>query len=176
MALHFINKKDKADRPRRFIVTNRSEGRLLGMKAMVDTLETDIEFIYVHTADPRVNDMVMSSMPEGTVVVNATGMGKDSPGSPITDDGVFPMHGISWEINYRGELDFWHQSMAQKESRDLFIEDGWLYFVHGWTQVIAEVLHIDLDPATFDRLNELASDLRPPLVYKPRGVPEPIAK
>jgi len=168
MALHFINKQDKADRPRRFIVTNRSEGRLLGMKAMVDTLETDIEFIYVHTADPRVNDMVMASMPEGTIVVNATGMGKDSPGSPITDYGVFPMNGIAWEINYRGELDFWHQAMAQKESRNLFIEDGWLYFVHGWTQVIAEVLHIDLDPATFDHLNELASDLRPPLVYKPR--------
>ena len=67
------------------------------------------------------------------------------------------MNGIAWEINYRGELDFWHQAMAQKESRNLFIEDGWLYFVHGWTQVIAEVLHIDLDPATFDHLNELAS-------------------
>lgn len=168
MALHFINKKNPVDRPRRFIVTNRSEGRLLGMKAMVESLETDIEFIFVHTADPRVNDMVMASMPDYTVVVNATGMGKDSPGSPVTDNGIFPMNGIAWEINYRGELDFWHQAMAQKESRNLFIEDGWLYFVHGWTQVIAEVLHIDLDPVTFDNLNALASDLRPPLVYKPR--------
>ena len=170
MALHLINKPDPADRPKRFIVTNRSEGRLLGMKAMVESLETDIEFIYVHTADPRVNDMVMASLPEGSVVVNATGMGKDSPGSPITDSGSFPMNGIAWEINYRGELDFWHQAMAQKDSRNLFIEDGWLYFVHGWTQVIAEVLHIDLDPRTFDQLNELASDLRPTLVYKPRQV------
>ncbi len=170
MALHLINKKDPADRPRRFIVTNRSEGRLLGMKAMVESLETDIEFIYVHNADPRVNDMIMQAMPPGTVVVNATGMGKDSPGSPITDEGLFPLNGIAWEINYRGELDFWHQAMAQKESRNLFIEDGWLYFVHGWTQVIAEVLHIDLDPATFDRLNQIASEYRPPLVYQPRAV------
>ncbi len=168
MALHLINKIDPADRPKRFIVTNRSEGRLLGMKAMVESLETDIEFIYVHTADPRVNDMVMGSMPEGTMVVNATGMGKDSPGSPVTDSGLFPVNGIAWEINYRGELDFWHQSMAQRVDRNLFIEDGWLYFVHGWTQVIAEVLHIDLDQPTFDKLNELASDLRPELVYKPR--------
>jgi shikimate 5-dehydrogenase len=175
MALHFINKPDRADRPKRFIVTNRSEGRLLGMKAMVESLETDIEFIYVHTADPRVNDMVMASMPDYTVVVNATGMGKDSPGSPVTDRGVFPLHGIAWEINYRGELDFWHQSMAQKDSRDLQIEDGWLYFVHGWTQVIAEVLHIDLDPITFERLNELASDLRPPLIYKPRSPAQAVA-
>ncbi len=168
MALHFINKKDRGDRPKRFIVTNRSEGRLLGMKAMVESLETDIEFIFVHTADPRVNDMVMVSLPEGSIVVNATGMGKDAPGSPVTGNGVFPLNGIAWEINYRGELDFWHQAMAQKESRNLFIEDGWLYFVHGWTQVIAEVLHIDLDPDTFNHLNQLASDLRPPLVLKPR--------
>ena len=169
MALHLINKKDPADRPRRFIVTNRSEGRLLGMKAMVESLETDIEFIYVHNADPRVNDMIMQAMPPGTVVINATGMGKDSPGSPITDEGLFPLNGIAWEINYRGELDFWHQAMAQKESRNLFIEDGWLYFVHGWTQVIAEVLRIDLDPATFNRLNKIASEYRPPLVYQPRA-------
>lgn len=168
MALHLINKIDPADRPKRFIVTNRSEGRLLGMKAMVESLETDIEFIFVHNADPRVNDMVISAMPDYTVVVNATGMGKDSPGSPVTDQGVFPMNGIAWEINYRGELDFWHQAMAQKDERNLFIEDGWLYFVHGWTQVIAEVLHLDLDPETFDKLNELASELRPPLVYIPR--------
>ncbi len=79
MALHLINKIDPADRPKRFIVTNRSEGRLLGMKAMVESLETDIEFIYVDTADPRVNDMVMGSMPEGTMVVNATGMGSTCP-------------------------------------------------------------------------------------------------
>ena len=168
MALHLINKTDPADRPKRFVVTNRSEGRLLGMKAMVESLETDIEFIYVHTSDPRVNDMVMGAMPDGTVVVNATGMGKDSPGSPVTDSGLFPVNGIAWEINYRGELDFWHQAMSQRDERNLFIEDGWLYFVHGWTQVIAEVLHIDLDQPTFHELNELASDLRPELVYIPR--------
>jgi hypothetical protein len=78
------------------------------------------------------------------------------------------MNGVAWEINYRGELDFWHQAMAQKEKRNLFIEDGWLYFVHGWTQVIAEVLHIEIEGETFEQLNEIASDLRPPLVFKPR--------
>jgi len=29
--------------------------------------------------------------------------------------------------------------MAQKESRKLLVEDGWLYSLHGWTQVIVEV-------------------------------------
>jgi shikimate 5-dehydrogenase len=110
----------------------------------------------------------MERLPEGSIVINATGMGKDTPGSPVTDQGLFPRSGIAWEINYRGELDFWHQAMAQKASRNLFVEDGWLYFLHGWTQVIADVLHITIDQPTFNELAEIAAELRPLLVYKPR--------
>ena len=168
MALHLIGKKDPADRPKKFVCVNRSLGRLEEMQRMVESLDTDIEFEFIQNQNPSVNDEIMARMPAGTMVVNATGMGKDTPGSPVTDAGVFPQDGIAWEINYRGELDFWHQAMAQKESRNLFIEDGWLYFLHGWTQVVAEVLHLDLDEPTFNQLAEAAKDLRPELVYKPR--------
>lgn len=168
IALHLITKQSRADRPERIIITNRSADRLHKLQAMVESLETDIEFVYVQTADPERNSELMESLPDGSIVINATGMGKDTPGSPITDEALFPRNGIAWEINYRGDLDFWHQAMAQKESRNLTVEDGWLYFLHGWTQVIAEVLHIEMDEATFRRLAEIAEELRPPLVYKPR--------
>jgi shikimate 5-dehydrogenase len=168
IALHLINKAESGDRPKRFVVVNRSEGRLHHLKQMVSQQQTDIEFEYVHNQDPHRNDEIMERTAEGSIVVNATGMGKDIPGSPITDSGLFPRHGIAWELNYRGELDFWHQAMAQVESRHLTVEDGWLYFLHGWTQVVAEVLAITLDQNTFRELAELAADLRPTLVYKPR--------
>jgi shikimate 5-dehydrogenase len=168
MSLHLINKQDPADRPRKMIVTNRSAGRLATLRAMVESLETDIEFEFIQNADPARNDAIMAGLPAGSIVINATGMGKDTPGSPVTDRGVFPPNGIAWEINYRGELDFWHQAMAQQEARNLTVEDGWLYFLHGWTQVIAEVLHIDMSEPVFNRLAEIAAELRPPLVYKPR--------
>jgi shikimate dehydrogenase len=87
-------------------------------------------------------------------------MGKDTPGSPITDQGLFPLNGVAWEFNYRGELDFLHQALAQEQSRKLKVEDGWLYFVHGWTQVVAQVLHIDLTPQVFDRLEAAAATVR----------------
>jgi shikimate 5-dehydrogenase len=135
---------------------------------MVESLVTDIQFEYFHNADPQVNDRIMASLPEGSIVINATGLGKDAPGSPITDMGLFPQNSTAWEINYRGELDFWHQAMAQRESRNVFVEDGWLYFLHGWTQVVAEVLHITMDPETFERLASIAEGLRPKLVYQPR--------
>jgi len=168
ISLHLINKANRADRPSKVIVVNRSQGRLDGLQAMVEKLETDIEFKYIQNTDPRVNDKVMDRLPQGSLVINATGMGKDTPGSPVTDDGLFPDKGIAWEINYRGELDFWHQAKAQEERRRLLVEDGWLYFLHGWTQVIAEVLHIDIDSELFGELAVLAEELRPHLVYKPR--------
>jgi shikimate 5-dehydrogenase len=48
--------------------------------------------------------------------------------------GLFPINSAAWEINYRGELDFLHQALAQQQSHKLRVEDGWLYFVHGGTE------------------------------------------
>ncbi len=168
ISLHLINKVDPPDRPKKMIVVNRSQGRLDALQGMVESLETDIQFEYIQNDDPGQNDRIMQSLPPGSVVINATGMGKDTPGSPVTDDGLFPLNGIAWEINYRGELDFWHQAMAQKDSRSVFVEDGWLYFLYGWTMVIAEVLHTEIEGPVFDKLAKIAEELRPALVYKPR--------
>ena len=169
ISLHFISRTNPDDRPKKLIVNNRSEARLLELKKMVDSLETDILFEYNQNVDPTVNDNIMANMPEGSIVINATGMGKDTPGSPVTNSGLFPRNSIAWEINYRGELDFWHQAMAQRHSRNVMVEDGWLYFLHGWTQVIAEVLDLEFDARTFGQLGEIAEDLRPPLVYIPKN-------
>lgn len=158
--LHLINKKEKGDRPNKFTFVNRSQGRLDHAKEMVGGLKTDIEIEYICNSDPLVNDKIMEKFPPYSVIINATGMGKDTPGSPITWDGRFPMNSVSWEFNYRGELDFLHQSLAQVESRKVKVEDGWLYFVHGWTQVVAQVLHFDLTPSLFDQLNQAASTVR----------------
>ncbi|MDP3721169.1 MAG: hypothetical protein Q8R09_01800, partial [Anaerolineaceae bacterium] len=158
--LHLINKNDKGDRPAKFTFVNRSQGRLDHAKEMVSNLKTDIEIEYICNSDPKVNDGIMEKFPPYSVIINATGMGKDTPGSPITWEGKFPMNSVSWEFNYRGELDYLHQSLAQVESRNVKVEDGWIYFVHGWTQVVAQVLHFDLTPALFEKLNEAASSVR----------------
>jgi len=158
--LHLINKEDRGDRPEKFIFVNRSQGRLDHARQMVEKLNTDIEVEYIQNSDPLVNDGIMEKMPPHSIIINATGMGKDTPGSPVTWDGKFPLNSIAWEFNYRGELDFMHQSLAQVKSRNVRVEDGWIYFVHGWTQVIAQVLHFELTASLFQELNETASAVR----------------
>ena len=123
---------------------------------MVATLGLDITFEYFCQQDARLNDALMEALPPASLVINATGMGKDLPGSPITDAGNFPINGVAWELNYRGELQFLHQALAQREKRNLTVEDGWVYFLHGWTQVIAQALDLKLDEASFNRLAAIA--------------------
>ena len=127
---------------------------------MVDQIGTRIQIEYICNADPKQNDQLLPSLPDGSMVINATGMGKDIPGSPITDQGLFPRNGIAWEFNYRGELDFLHQARRQAQLRNVRVDDGWVYFVHGWSQVVAQVLHADLTPKLFAQLDAAASATR----------------
>lgn len=158
--LYLINKNRPGDRPEKFIAVNRSPGKLDHMREMVSKYNSDIEVEYIHNSDPKINDQVMANLPDYSIVINATGMGKDTPGSPVTNEGIFPRNGIAWEFNYRGELDFLHQAHKQVDARSLRVEDGWIYFLHGWSQVIAEVLQIDLTPELFSELDKAASTVR----------------
>ncbi len=163
ISIYFATRPDARDRARRITLVNRRQARLDTCQEVLKRLDAPDpapEFAYISNADPLVNDRLMGALPPGSLVINATGMGKDRPGSPITDAGSFPERGLAWEINYRGELDFLHQARAQQQERGLVIEDGWRYFVYGWTAVIDEVFDLGLDETTIDRLSDVAGAVR----------------
>lgn len=151
-----------ADRPRQVIVTNRSPGRLTELRRVHEESQTDTELKTVDAPTVQDNDRVLANSPSYSIVINATGLGKDAPGSPLSDDVVFPDNAIVWDLNYRGDLVFLDQARCAQASRSLKIEDGWVYFIHGWTQVIGEVFGIDISPTgpTFDELSRVASSTR----------------
>ena len=148
-----------ANRPARVVVSDRSQSRLEEIRRVHAEVASGIAADYRLTPTATDNDAIVAALKPGSLVVNATGLGKDAPGSPLTDAVRFPRDGIAWDLNYRGDLVFLDQARAQREARNLRIEDGWAYFIHGWTQVIAEVFHLTV-PATgpgFDALSRIAS-------------------
>jgi len=151
-----------ADRPHRFVVTNRSRPRLDHVERVHAGFDTSVAFEYVLANDAEDNDRVLSTLTPGSLVINATGLGKDAPGSPISDAALFPQNGRAWDLNYRGDLVFLDQARAHQRDRALSVEDGWTYFLHGWTQVIGEVFHIDIPTSgpSFQRLSDLARSVR----------------
>ncbi len=145
-----------AAHPRRFLVVDIVPERLDAIRQMHAKLDTAMQFAYYLHSDAGQNDALLRQLPAGSLVINATGLGKDRPGSPITDRARFPRHSVIWELNYRGERRFLRQAEAQAEERHLTIEDGWNYFLHGWTQVIAEVFELDICQDVLKKLADAA--------------------
>ncbi len=147
-----------ANRPRRLFISNRSPARLQEMKRIHQAHGMDIPVEYVLTPRPEDNDQVMARLSPGSLVANATGLGKDAPGSPITDAARFPEHGLAWDFNYRGNLVFLQQAWRQERDRRLRVEDGWTYFLIGWLAVIGEVFAkpIPLKGPFFEGLRRIA--------------------
>lgn len=156
MSLYLSQEKFGDNVPKRIIISNRSIPRLESAKEILSKLNPKVDFEFIHAPNPQDNDTILSSLKPHSLVVNATGLGKDAPGSPITEEGQFPRESLVWEINYRGNLIFMDQAKAQAAQKVLHIEDGWIYFIHGWTQVMEEVFHTSIKGELIDRLSAIA--------------------
>jgi len=156
ITIHLLRREARTGRPPRITVVNRSQGRLDAMRAIHARVNASADVAYVLNVDPLVNDELIGKLPPGSLVINATGMGKDTPGSPISDAARFPAGGLVWEVNYRGELRFLKQALAQRRERTLLVHDGWRYFIHGWATVIEEVFDLQIQDDQLARLAALS--------------------
>ena len=73
-------------------------------------LDFTVKVEYVLQTDPHRNEGMLDTLSEVSLVINATGMGKDRRDLPFTDEGLSPLHSVAWDLNYRGELDFLRQA------------------------------------------------------------------
>lgn len=157
---HLAHGGPGAGTPHRIVVTDVATDRLETARHLLEHDRDDVRIEWHHVLDARDSDALLAGLQPGSLVINATGLGKDRPGSPLSDAALFPPGGYAWELNYRGDLRFLHQALAQAAARGLTVEDGWTYFVHGWTRVVAEVFGIDIPSAgpVFERLSRLARE------------------
>lgn len=136
-------------RPSRVVLTDVSGERLAEVAGLVDAERVAVK-------DPSDHDRLIASLSPGSLIVNATGIGKDRPGSPVTEDVRFPKKAIAWDFNYRGDLkllDLARQAGVQTS-------DGWEYFVHGWTQITARILGFEVTPELLEGFRSLAGKSR----------------
>ncbi|MEM7334223.1 MAG: shikimate dehydrogenase [Chloroflexota bacterium] len=157
---YLMQQADSNDKPKQFTAVDILPERLNHMNIVSQKSHHGMVVNLVHSHSAAENDKILDSLPENSIVINATGLGKDRPGSPLTETAVFPKNGIVWEFNYRGERPFYQLALSQKDTQNLQIEDGWDYFIHGWSEVIAEVLDFDLTDALYQELKTVANTIR----------------
>ncbi len=160
ITVNLLTQPDRQDRPQRLLVVNDLQEGLDRLRSIVAQIASSVEVEYVLNTDPRRNDALLATLPEGSLIINATGMGKDRPGSPITDEGCFPLHSTAWDLNYRGELGFLRQARAQAQQRHLQVHDGWDYFVGSWAEHIAEIFQLTISPQQLTQLRVKADEVR----------------
>jgi shikimate 5-dehydrogenase len=159
---HLVQTVHGSNRPLRIHAAERSRVRLEHLRNLHASWNCGIPLELHLVPETRMADAIVNRLPPGSLVVNATGLGKDAPGSPLTEEVCFPEKGFVWEFNYRGNLVFLDQARRQQDAHHLTIEDGWTYFLHGWTRVIADVFAVEIPPSGpgFVALARLAADAR----------------
>ena len=161
--LYNLNRlKQNKNHPSKIFVTDINPSRLESIKQFHSQLNTKIPIEFHHCTEPVSNDELTINLKPHSLIINATGLGKDKPGSPFTWGVQYPQCSIVWELNYRGELVFLDQAEEQRKKKNLTIHDGWVYFVHGWIEVITEVFQLDIKNSDdyFEILSEIAWCIR----------------
>jgi shikimate 5-dehydrogenase len=136
-------------RPPRLVFADRRPGAVAHLRAALgDDVTTRV--------GPGPWDALVASARPGGLVVNATGLGKDRPGAPLSPLARFPAGAVVWELNYRGDLPL----LALARARHIAVHDGWSLFCEGWAAALAAVLDMD-DAGLGDRFEQAARPLRP---------------
>jgi shikimate dehydrogenase len=142
--------------PSRILISGRSQRGLEHCREVHGRVGVTTEVHYLQVGGERSNDDILAGLPPDSLVVNATGMGKDIPGSPLSDRALFPRNALVWEFNYRGSLEFLHQARSQAANRNLVVQDGVTYFVYGWALGMEEAFTRPLEPRQLEAFCRIA--------------------
>ena len=138
------------------IMTDINLNRLEQARKTLLAYDNEGKLQLIHVKNIQDNDIIINSLSSDSFVVNATGVGKDVQGSPISNTVQFPYGSCVWEYNYRGSLEYMKIAEAQALEKHLSVYDGFEYFIYGWTTVISRVLNKKITKNTFDILANIA--------------------
>ena len=158
LALAYRILTDNNPKPQRLILVDISKKRLSEIKNIIKKYDTD-NILELYQVDNQA-DNVIEELQSKSIIVNATGLGKDKEGSPFSEKTNIPQESYLWEFNYRWDdkPNFYNIAKEQEKDKRLKIIDGWIYFIHSWTQVMSSIFHFDNTSDYFDKFLEAANN------------------
>jgi shikimate 5-dehydrogenase len=138
----------------RVVLTDADSARLEVARALRRSWDR-ADRLEIESAVGANNDRLVGAALPGTLIVNATGMGKDRPGSPVSID--LPKRTIFWEFNYRGPRDLLERARSNAVTDDLLVVDGRDYFICSWLEALCSVLGREASVELFDAFEQEAS-------------------
>lgn len=152
LAVHLTGETGACDRPPRITVVERLGERLRHLRQVLGSTPAGRAVELVQATGPDAAGRLVAGLPAASLVVNATGLGKDLPGSRLPDGVRFPPAAVAWDLNYRGNLRFLTQARAAPAELEVRAADGREYFLHGWAEHLAAVYDLAWSPVLVERM------------------------
>lgn len=140
----------------KIFLTEKSLDRISEIKDILDRLNLNI----IIEPSENTEDVIRSSG-AAPLVINATGVGKDIQGSPISNIDCIGREATVWELNYRGDLTLLNDLRETISSNNLIIQDGWDFFVDGWMNNICFGLSIPISDDLSIKFQKAAERYKP---------------
>ena len=125
--------------PRRVLVTDVAQSRLDALIELARERGVSERLVTRRVTGAAGNDDVLDLAAEASLVVNATGIGHESYGSPVTEAAQLPLRGIVWELNHEGPLEFLESVNRQADDLLLRVHDGWDLSLETWAEALSRI-------------------------------------
>jgi shikimate dehydrogenase len=146
-------------RPRRIHFVDTSPQRLAHVAALSNAWPPSLETRTI-LSEGEVSLADLGPLPAKSLIVNATGLGKDRPGSPISLPTSWPLGAKVWDLNYRGDLLMPQAARDAEASSAVHAYDGWNLFINGWAEGLSKIMGRSIDQTERAAMNEHARTLR----------------
>jgi shikimate dehydrogenase len=113
------------------------------MRQRITELPEDKRPTLRHIETQLEHDRLLTLLPPGSLVVNATGPAdKDTP-SPVGDAALFPQNGLVWDLDAVGiSSPFLDKARQQRRPRGLRLADGPIFHQYQWFTAVAAVFGV----------------------------------
>lgn len=152
LALALSTTADKSS-PRRVCLTTLDGKSMTDMRQRIAELPEDKRPVLRHIESQLEHDRLVTLLPPGSLVVNATGpVDADTP-SPVGSAALFPVNGLVWDLDAVGiSSPFLDKARQQRRERNLRLADGPVFYKFQWLTAAAAVFGAEPDGTETKRM------------------------
>ena len=139
--------------PRRVCLTTLDGKSMTDMRQRIAELPDDRRPTLRHIESQLEHDRLVTLLPPGSLVVNATGPSSEDTPSPVGDAALFPQNGLVWDLDAIGvSSPFLDKARQQRRPRGLRLSDGPMFNQFQWLAAAAAVFGASPTPADVKRM------------------------
>ncbi len=141
--------------PRRVTLTTLDGKSMTDMRQRIADLPEDECPILRHIESQLEHDRLVTLLPPGSLIVNATEQTDEDTVSPVGEAALFPQHGLVWDLEAVGiSSPFLDKARHQRSARGLRLADGPAFHQYQWLAAAAAVFGAAPTPADAQKMRK----------------------